>query len=169
MRLLLVRHGNAEDPESFISAGKPDDLRPLTPEGLAEMELVSRGIQRLLPHIDLLASSPLVRARETAGVIAATYGGLEFNQLSQLTPEGRPQAFRDWLRVQNRGSVIVAVGHQPSLGDIIGLLVTGTPAPIMQPKKASATLLEISQPTEPRATLSWSLTASQLVLVARSR
>src|SRR4051812_39404978 len=66
MDLLIVRHGIAEDKETFGESGQSDDLRALTPKGRKKMARVARGLRAVEPSVALFASSPLVRARQTA-------------------------------------------------------------------------------------------------------
>src|SRR5882724_2462532 len=66
VRLLVVRHAIAEDPAVFAATGRSDAERPLTEKGRRRMRRVARGLKKLVPAIDGLATSPLVRAVETA-------------------------------------------------------------------------------------------------------
>ena len=70
MKLLVVRHGAAMEREDFASTGESDDLRPLTEEGKAEMKLIASSLSDDVEKLDVLATSPLVRARQTADIIA---------------------------------------------------------------------------------------------------
>ena len=59
--------------EEWEAEGRDDRLRPLTPEGRKEMQRVAPGLARLVPTIDVLATSPLARAAETAEIVAQAY------------------------------------------------------------------------------------------------
>lgn len=74
MKLLVVRHGAAMDQEEFARTGQSDDLRPLTSDGEKEMRRVAAGLRAEIGALDVLASSPLVRARQTADIVAAAFG-----------------------------------------------------------------------------------------------
>ena len=110
MRLFLVRHAEA-------APGEPDELRPLTSAGRA----VARDLGERLAseHPDAVVSSPLLRARETAELIARAAG---------LTPESddrlAPGATADDLKatVSGRGETVVAVGHQPDCSAALNVL-----------------------------------------------
>ncbi|MBK9951473.1 MAG: histidine phosphatase family protein [Candidatus Competibacteraceae bacterium] len=65
MKLLLVRHAIAEDAESDGFAGGADARRPLTEAGRKKMRKGANRLRSQLERIDVLACSPLVRARET--------------------------------------------------------------------------------------------------------
>src|SRR6185312_4987621 len=97
MDLLIIRHGIAEDKEVFAATGQSDDLRPLTAKGRRRMSRVARGLRAIVPEIRLFASSPLVRARETAEIMAMEYDA----EVGELTETLRPEAslgdFVEWL------------------------------------------------------------------------
>ena len=65
MNLLVIRHAIAEDKERFAASGRSDDQRPLTEEGRTKMRRGAEGVRLTSPRVTVLASSPLVRARET--------------------------------------------------------------------------------------------------------
>jgi phosphohistidine phosphatase len=118
MRVYLVRHAEAEP-------GEPDELRTLTPHGRRQaQELAKRFARRgILPEVVL--SSPLLRARQTADAIAAGTG-------VAAEPDERlaPGATADDLRaaVAGRGDIVVVVGHQPDCGQIAAA-ISGGPTP----------------------------------------
>ncbi|HEX4469200.1 MAG TPA: phosphoglycerate mutase family protein, partial [Gemmatimonadaceae bacterium] len=74
MDLLVIRHAIAEDKERFAASGRNDDLRPLTEEGRSKMRRAAQGLRTVVGRIAHLASSPLVRARETAEIVAPALG-----------------------------------------------------------------------------------------------
>ncbi|HYV98733.1 MAG TPA: phosphoglycerate mutase family protein, partial [Gemmatimonadaceae bacterium] len=73
MQLCLFRHGDAGDRAEFAKTGQPDDLRPLSEDGREEVMLAAQGLHELLGSCDLLATSPLTRARQTAEIIAGAF------------------------------------------------------------------------------------------------
>jgi len=66
MQLLLIRHAIAEDRFEFARTGQSDYYRPLTERGRARMARGATGLRTLVPDIDVLATSPLTRAVQTA-------------------------------------------------------------------------------------------------------
>jgi phosphohistidine phosphatase len=110
MRLFLVRHAEA-------APGEPDELRPLTTAGRAVARHLGERFATERP--DAVVSSPLLRARETAELIAAAAG---------LTPEAderlAPGATAEDLKaaVAGRGDTVVAVGHQPDCSAMLLVL-----------------------------------------------
>ena len=163
MRLLLVRHAIAEDQEDFARTGKDDRLRPLTDEGRKKMKQAARGLRSLVPEIDLLATSPLTRAAQTGAILDSVFGGIDVVEIDELSPETTPEQFLRWLR-QQKGDLIGAVGHEPSLSQILGWLLTGTDRRLFAFRKGGACLLEFGddEPAGGTATLLWALTPAQL-------
>lgn len=167
MRLLLIRHAIAEEREDFARTGKDDRLRPLSDEGRKKMKQNARGLRTVVPGIDLLATSPLTRAAQTAAIVDSVYGDLEEVEIEELAPEATPDDFLRWLRQQKAGTV-AAVGHEPSLSQILGWLLTGTDRRILAFRKGGACLLEFAdgEPAGGTATLLWALTPAQLRALA---
>jgi phosphohistidine phosphatase len=112
VRVFLVRHAEA-------ARGDPDELRPLTTAGREAARALG---DRLAAHTpDAVVSSPLLRARETADLIARAC------KLVAITDESlAPGATADTLReaAAEKGDIVVAVGHQPDCSEIV-LELTG--------------------------------------------
>jgi phosphohistidine phosphatase len=162
MRLLLIRHATAVEREDFARTGKDDALRPLTDDGRKKMKQNARGLRTLVPAIDLLATSPLTRAAQTAAILDSVYSGLDEEEIDELSPETTPEGFLRWLRKQ-KVDTVAAVGHEPSLSQILGWLLTGTERKLFAFRKGGACLLELpDEPAGGTATLVWALTPAQL-------
>jgi len=89
MNLLVVRHAIAEDKERFAATGRSDDQRPLTEEGRAKMRRGADGLRKVARRAHVLASSPLVRARETAEIIAPALRASRIELVDALRPDRR--------------------------------------------------------------------------------
>lgn len=162
MKLLLIRHAIAEEPEDFARTGKDDRQRPLTDEGRKKMKQNAKGLRELVPEIDLLATSPLTRAAQTAAILDSVYGGLSEVEIEELSPEATPTELLRWLRKQ-KGETIAVVGHEPSLSLILSWLLTGTERRLFAFRKGGACLLEFAgEPAAGTATLLWALAPGQL-------
>ncbi|HEY0511336.1 MAG TPA: histidine phosphatase family protein [Thermoanaerobaculia bacterium] len=162
MKLLLIRHAIAEEREDFAKTGKDDRLRPLTDEGRKKMKQAARGLKAVVPHIDLLATSPLTRAAQTGAIVDSVYGGLKEVEIAELSPEATPVDFLRWLRKQ-KADTVAAVGHEPSISLILSWLLTGTERRIFAFRKGSACLIEFPDEIGAgTATLIWALTPGQL-------
>ena len=123
MKLLLLRHAIAEEQGDFARTGKDDRLRPLTDEGRKKMKQGAKGLREIVPDLELLATSPLTRAAQTAAIVDSVYGGLTEVEIEELSPEATPADFLRWLRKQKAGT-IAAVGHEPTISFILSWLPT---------------------------------------------
>ncbi|HEX6050525.1 MAG TPA: phosphohistidine phosphatase SixA [Gemmatimonadaceae bacterium] len=148
MRLIVVRHAIAEDRDEFAASGHDDDrLRPLTADGARKMKRGAEGLRSLVASIDLLASSPLVRAAETAEIIRDAYGIDRVVTEASLVPEGGVADVVRWLAT--RGEDLVAiVGHEPQLGKLVAYLIGAGDRPVIEMKKGAACLLEFDGSVE---------------------
>jgi len=162
MKLLLIRHAIAAEREDFSRTGQDDRCRPLTDEGRKKMKQAARGLRTLVPKIDLLATSPLTRAAQTAAILDSVYGGLEEVEIAELAPECAPEDFLGWLRKQS-AETVAAVGHEPDLSELLGWLLTGTDRRLFAFRKGGACLLELpDEPAGGTSLLCWALTPGQL-------
>ena len=156
MKLLVIRHAIAEDRDAFAVTGQPDGNRPLTDEGRRKMKAAARGLARVVPEIDVLASSPLLRAAQTADIVARGYGGVEMQTVEELSPERRPDELLGWLRTHQPDETVAVVGHEPHLGFLAGWLLTGRNDSFVYFKKGGAVLLEFDDPPAGgNAVLAW--------------
>jgi phosphohistidine phosphatase len=162
VKLIVIRHGPAGDRREWEAKGRDDRLRPLTPEGRKKMQRAAAGLARLVPAIDVLATSPLVRAAESADIVAAEYGS-DIVTLEPLTPEHQPDDVVRWLRDQLPAQTVALVGHEPHLSTLIGYLLTERAFSFIDLKKGGACLLGLTDPPEPGSgILEWLLTGHDL-------
>ena len=123
-----------------------------------------RGLARLVPRLDVLATtSPLVRAQQTAELVARRYRGLESRLLPELSPHEPFDRLMAWLAARDPGETLALVGHEDRLSIFVSWLLTGRPESRLVLKKSGACLLRIEGRCEPGgALLEWLLTPSQL-------
>ena len=164
MNLLVIRHAVAEDKKRFARTGADDGLRPLTQDGRRKMRGAARGLRRVAPKLDLLATSPLTRAAQTAEIVAAAYRrGPRILTVPQLVPSGSVHALLKWLQSLKATSTVAVVGHEPQLGVFVSWMLTGLQESFLEFKKGGACLWELKEAVRPgRATLQWFLTPGQL-------
>jgi phosphohistidine phosphatase len=163
MNLLVIRHAIAEDRALYGRTHADDDARPLTAEGERKMRKVARGLRTLVPELDLLASSPLIRALHTATIVAHTYERQAPAVVPVLAPTQPTEAVAAWLDRQRRHAVVAVVGHEPALSRLVSWLLSGADRSILELKKGAACLVACEGPISAScATLRWSLTPSQL-------
>jgi phosphohistidine phosphatase len=147
MELLVIRHGIAEDRETFAATGKDDRLRPLTAEGRRKLRQAVRGVHAAVRGVELVASSPLVRAVQTARIVARAYE-LPIVEIGELEPDQGPEGFTEWLG-QRSESVVAAVGHEPMLSLMVSFLLTGRSGSFLELKKGGACFVTFPGAVEP--------------------
>ncbi len=164
MKLLVIRHGPAGDGERWAAeTGQPDELRPLTGAGRKKTRAAAKGLEREVGTLGVLATSPLVRAAETAVVVAEVFGGPHPEVLDALRPERRPDELLEWLRTLDDGATAAVVGHEPHLGFLLGWLLTGENDAFIELKKGGAALLEFDDPPAGgNALLRWTMAPRHL-------
>ena len=162
MQLLVIRHGIAEDP-SAVATGPDDSGPPLSKEGKKMMKRVAAGLRELVDKVDVIGASPLLRAQQTAQIVAKAYNDLRVVTVEELLPESDPPALMSWLGQHSTVDVVAIVGHQPNLGLVVTWLMSGIKASRVALTKGGTCLLEFSSSVSPgNGTLQWLLTPSQL-------
>jgi len=161
VKVLIIRHGPAGDSAAWEAKGRDDRLRPLTAEGKKQVRKAAAGLAVLAPGLQVLATSPLTRAFQTAEIVAEEYG-CEIVPLEALEPDHGPEDAVGWLRKQQFETVGL-VGHEPHLSTLAGYLLTGKPVSFLDLKKGGACMLEVTEPPEPGVgALQWLLTPRAL-------
>jgi phosphohistidine phosphatase len=149
VNLFLLRHAEAEERSS---SGKDAD-RKLTPGGAETMRIVAHAFERLA-EIELILTSPLVRARETAQFVKERFPKAAFETTEALSPSARASEIVDELAGRKEGNILL-VGHQPHLGSLLGFLLVGKASVEVPMKKAAAARLSFSGAVEPPGKLRW--------------
>lgn len=121
-KLYILRHGQA--PGTAESGVKTDFERPLSPEGRHDVRQAALSLSQEGGRPSLILHSPLVRAVQTAAVAAEVLrperGVEEFQPLRNELP---PAALAEELKRRCRDiDEVLAVGHQPQLGELVALL-----------------------------------------------
>lgn len=147
MKLLIVRHADAGDPDAWVKGGKPDSERPLSDKGRKQSTRAAKSLIELVPTVDMVASSPYKRALETADLVfSPSVARTKFKITDSLVPEAEPEAFARWLKEQRPREVVAAVGHEPNLGILATWLVAGLDQSRFRLKKGGACLISFSKP-----------------------
>jgi len=115
VRLYLVRHAEA-------AKGEPDELRELTPAGRKQARELGRKLAADGVGPDVVLSSPLLRARQTAAEVARATGST-VERDERLAPGATVADVRE--AIAGRGGHVVVVGHQPDCGRIAAALTGG--------------------------------------------
>ena len=129
MYLYLIRHGIAEDPDLLVqNLIASDEIRTLTKAGRKKFRQVADKLQKLELTFDLIITSPLVRARQTAEILINNQLSSQLELSSDLKPSGN---LPSWLTAWNARpidtaiSTVALVGHEPNLSEWAELLVFG--------------------------------------------
>ena len=169
MELYFLRHGIAVVRDD-LDAGK-DAERPLTPKGRRQLRLTAGAMKKLGLRFDLILSSPYLRAKQTAEIVARA---LKLNRRLELpdalAPDGSP---KDLIRELNASEPVpekvLLVGHEPYLSRLISWLTTGSFELAMDFKKGGLCKLEAEKLSYGHcATLAWLLTPRQMKLMIKS-
>ena len=166
--LYLVRHAIAE----VQSATGRDADRKLTREGIAKMRQVARGLQRIGVEPDVVLSSPLERAEQTAELLCRVLAPeLSVRIHPPLAPGGSCKDLLRNLPHPSGAQHLFLVGHEPDLGRLAAHLLTGSPTGLQLPlKKGGVVAIEVSSlPPRSRGQLQWSLTPKQLRALGGAR
>jgi phosphohistidine phosphatase len=167
MNLYLLRHGLAVEPGT-ANYSKDSD-RPLTPKGERKLSKIAEAMENLELSLDWILSSPYVRARQTAQIVA---DGLDLRkklEMSEtLTPTGSTKKLIETIQHREPPpEEVLLVGHEPYLSELISLLVSGNNELMVTMKKGGLCKLSAEVLEHGRcATLEWLLTPKQLCLMA---
>ena len=168
MNIFILRHGIAVEPST--PGFENDADRPLIPKGERRLRSAAAAMKKLELSFDLILSSPFVRARQTAEIVA---GELKlkkrFEFFDGLVPGGNPRALIHALNeLKPEPENVLLVGHEPYLSRLISLLVSGSAdAAAIEMKKGGLCKLEVGELRHGQcARLAWLLTPSQMELMA---
>ena len=166
MNLYILRHGIAVEPGT--PGYEKDADRPLTSEGERKLRQISKAMEALELSFDLILSSPYLRARQTAEIVAEALKARKRLELSDhLTPGGSTKKLVELLnRLQPPPDNVLLVGHEPYLSGLISLLVTGSVTSAVIMKKGGLCKLSTESLKHGRcAALEWLLTPKQMALM----
>jgi phosphohistidine phosphatase len=138
MELYFLRHGEADWPDWK----KSDDERPLTKRGKKQMRDVAKFLDRLKVRPDLIVTSPLPRAAQTAE-IAADYLKAKLRKDELLAPGFGPSKLRTVLK-RHRAKVLMLVGHEPDFTMVISELTGAS----LKLSKGGVALLDVDPESE---------------------
>lgn len=163
MELYIIRHGKAEEFSKNISN---DAKRRLTEVGILEIEYISKALKNFNIQIDYLVSSPLVRAKETAEIIAKQLL-VKKNKIiiwDELKPESNVLDIHKKLLTLNPDAKILLVGHEPHLTNLISSIISKCNVAINLKKGGFVYLNATSSKSRIVGTLRSILTPKQLKL-----
>jgi phosphohistidine phosphatase len=164
MELIILRHGEAGKRAPVASN---DSERSLTVAGRDEVKEVAESMEELGITLDVIATSPLKRALETAQVAAKVLKREKaLETWDELKPERDPKDLYRRLSKMKRDSSILLVGHEPYLSSMISELIGAKRGSRISLKKAGLAKVEIESLIPPSGELRWLLTPRLLKKVS---
>ncbi len=171
MRLYILRHGIAA--ERDLSKFPDDSLRPLTGEGFKKTRAAARGMRSLRINLDLLITSPLVRAKQTASVVAEELrvDPGRIRESVALQPEAEPTDILRELADAPPLDAVMVVGHEPHVSSLLARVVSGGERLMRVTFKKAALAMVEFDPHAPRSRgeLGFFLQPKQLRMIGTSR
>jgi phosphohistidine phosphatase len=153
MEIYILRHGEAEMRES----GRADSDRKLTAAGKRDLKAVLKVARKLGVAPQVIFTSPLRRAQETAAVASQALGSKHVVETKSLVPDASPELVWKEIGAQHKVDSILIAGHSPHLGSLMALLLE---AAVMVDLKKGA-LVRITTQSRlgpPRGVLKWMIT-----------
>lgn len=157
MKVYFLRHGLAGDPQQWQS----DDFdRPLTDEGRERMAREAKAMAKLDLAPDAIITSPLVRAKQTAEIVADR---LKMRPVEdeRLEPGFDTERLRQILQDHAKADAIMVVGHEPDFSGTIGRLVGGAKIDL---KKGGLACVDLPDPSSLNGELVWLVPPKVLTL-----
>jgi phosphohistidine phosphatase len=154
MIIYFVRHASAGE---HLSNPKKDEKRPLDKDGIEQCGFVGRALAAMNAQPEVIISSPLKRATQTASLLGNELGFEGKLQLeAALRPEGTFADFRRMIEKYSRYEAVMVVGHNPSITDFLARMIakSGCEARVDFKKGAVAR----AETDRRSATLNWFLT-----------
>jgi phosphohistidine phosphatase len=148
VELYLIRHGIAQEATGDIK----DEERRLTKEGQQKTEKVAQRLKKLGLQFDLIATSPLVRAKQTADILIAAKLSSQIEECIHLSPDGQIYNWVvDWLEPRNFApdTQLALVGHEPCLSRWAEILVWGEVKERLVLKKAGMIGVKVPETGSP--------------------
>ncbi|MFT3891093.1 MAG: phosphohistidine phosphatase SixA [Anaerolineales bacterium] len=167
MNLYIVRHAIA------VERGTPgyedDSQRPLTDSGIKKMKKIVKGLRQLDVDFDVILTSPYVRARDTAKILAKGFDRKDKVAFTDnLIPPGDFEKLIQEIQASYNVDNLALVGHEPMLSQFISWLTTGNNDSKITLKKGGVAYLVAENLFEDhRATLEWLLTPGLMVELSK--
>jgi phosphohistidine phosphatase len=143
MKICILRHGIAVD--HGTPGYERDSERPLTPEGRRKIRLIARALGRLDINPGVILTSPLVRAHQTADIIATVLRLKDGLHICRHLASGGDAKLliAEINKSYSRAPSVMLVGHEPDLSELASLLISGkTDGAHLELKKGGLCVLE---------------------------
>lgn len=144
------------DREEALDRAIGDRARPLTDKGASRMRRIAKGLARRTPSLRAILTSPLLRAVQTAELVADAYGKVDCVETPALLPEAEPDELSEVLGEHTADALVAAVGHEPHLSGFVSYCLAGQTKPLLELKKGGACLLRFDEaPGQSKGRLIW--------------
>ncbi len=160
--IYIVRHAWAEDRDE---RNWPDDRdRPLTEKGRERFAHVAKLLCERKFAPELIATSPLVRCRQTADILARFVAGEpSVVERDELAPDNELEGLLAWTtREAKHADKVAWVGHAPGVDEMAAALIGDSRAQFRFSKGAAAAIEFGAEPRRGQGTLRWLVTAKML-------
>jgi phosphohistidine phosphatase len=144
MEVYLIRHGIAAERGTYTD----DEQRPLVKKGQDKTTQVAERLLKIGLKFELILSSPLVRAYQTAEILRQVGLAKTIETFVPLKPDGAIAEWLEWLQqyqLEHPDAKIALVGHQPDLGNWTEMLLWGTVKGQIEVKKTGVIGLKIPE------------------------
>jgi phosphohistidine phosphatase len=168
MELFILRHGEAG---KKLSSTIGDHARPLTSIGKEEVLEEAKALKRIGVKFDLIISSPLKRAYETASIVAGVYKAKKKLKVwNELAPEGSKKDVYNKISQLKEEQFVLLVGHEPQLGEITKEIIhkgKTTSCNLLLKKGGLLRINILTRSPVPKGELRWLLTPRILKTVTK--
>lgn len=165
MEVIVIRHSLALPADKAREMGLSDGERPLTTRGDRHARSAAAGLRYVLAEqpLDAVLTSPLLRARQTAAILAQHLDDPPIDEAEVLAPGQPMEAVDAWLHAHFGERRLLLVGHEPDLANWVSWGLTRQRHRLLTFKEAGSALLRFpGAPEGGTGTLHWCLTADQL-------
>lgn len=153
MKVVLIRHAAA------VPRGTPgvlDDERPLTSSGKVKFRAAARGLARIMPRPNVLLTSPLPRAQETAEIAAQAFTSIEPGIERALADESVDDILTA-LKAHPLDATVALVGHEPVLSSLLARMLGSGQAERLAFKKGGVAVVDLPEGPATPGRLIWFL------------
>ncbi len=155
--LYFLRHGEAVEKEDWAG---DDESRPLTSEGAKRIKREAEALAALGLKPEEILASPLVRAFQTAEILARGLGiSSRLIREERLAPGFGLSEMKRILEARRSATKLMLVGHEPDFSATIGAMIGGGR---VECRKGSLVRLDLRDPASTDATLAWLIPAKIL-------
>lgn len=166
MQLYLIRHAIAVTVSPRVSTANGE--RELTEAGAEKMRMHARALKKMKIKPDVVLTSPLLRAKQTAEIVCEALGCPDrIERCDALAPGCEVDAIWEVLRAHQSANCVALVGHNPDLESLTAALIGGPDAGVVF-KKGAICRIDLRQLSpEPSGELIWLLTPKLLRMMAK--